>query len=417
MPAVAAFVIAAIAADESLVITVPDDALLPELSNAIELELRPLCLILPQPDFAARVALRATLALLKSRISRAGDSRWFAAWEAQRQRLDTHAGIWTAALAWAASNGADDCPVDVSMLFPVCILPAARTTPASDPRNVSLVINAERMPDVLQQLTLRGARSLLLYGSRTALVPVAEHDLLNAELELLAQQVGEMELELATTQAELAEFTRQYYDRVAMLVSELDALEADIARRLAAQRPTDRAIREDAEQAARTAEQSQQEAHRFREVEQRSERPFMPSGALKRLFRQLAQKIHPDRAANEGERAFRTELMSEANRAYRNNDEMTLQGILDQWLQRDSEAERSSQEDAQRTLADQVTKMQRRLAQIEGELDRLFGSRLYELFMAADVAQKRGRNLIDEMAGTLENKIKDARLRIADLEP
>lgn len=49
----------------SLLVVVPDDDWLPEISNAIELDLRPLCLVLPEAGFAAAVTLRATFSVEK----------------------------------------------------------------------------------------------------------------------------------------------------------------------------------------------------------------------------------------------------------------------------------------------------------------------------------------------------------------
>ncbi|MBK8119552.1 MAG: hypothetical protein IPK39_10435 [Sulfuritalea sp.] len=66
----AAFAAIALAHGRTLVILAPDDQQLPEISNALELAIRPLCLVLPAADFAARIALRATLSLMKSRLAR-----------------------------------------------------------------------------------------------------------------------------------------------------------------------------------------------------------------------------------------------------------------------------------------------------------------------------------------------------------
>ncbi|MDP1957654.1 MAG: hypothetical protein Q8J75_05720, partial [Rhodocyclaceae bacterium] len=71
--ALAALAAEALARDRTLWIVTADDAWLPDISNALDLRLRPLCLVLPGADYAGGIALRATLALLKSRLTRAAE--------------------------------------------------------------------------------------------------------------------------------------------------------------------------------------------------------------------------------------------------------------------------------------------------------------------------------------------------------
>src|SRR5690606_4834301 len=92
-------------------IVVPDDETLPELSNALDIDLRPLCLVLPEADFATRIALRATLTLLKSRLGRHADMH--PVWESQRSRIERLAGSWQAALAWGQSETEAIWPDDI----------------------------------------------------------------------------------------------------------------------------------------------------------------------------------------------------------------------------------------------------------------------------------------------------------------
>jgi len=140
-------------------------------------------------------------------------------------------------------------------------------------------------------------------------------------------------------------------------------------------------------------------------------RAFAPTGDLKKLYRKLAQKIHPDRARDEADRAWRTQLMSEANRAYRAGDQTGLAEVLSLW-QEGSGTRAEPETDTQR-LAGQVAALKRRVAEIEGELNRLFGSKLYELFTAAQIARRTGRDLLQEMALRLDADIEAARARLA----
>ncbi|MFA6441858.1 MAG: hypothetical protein WCV99_05965 [Sterolibacterium sp.] len=421
--ALAEFVAATIHADKTLLLVIPDDEWLPELSNALDLALRPLCLVLPGPGFAAGIALRATLALLKSRLARGNETAYGAAWEAQRARLDQHEPLWQLTLNWSSTGDAYGAwPAHVDELFPICIIPGVRAeTIAGVQRDVLLILHPERMTASLPTLLMRGKRALLLQDVEATaagrLVPVDEQTRLAAEYRMLAQELGDMELEFATVQAELAEFSRVYHAQVGARMTELDALQARIAACYADRISADAAAQHHAEQAQAQAERSRDEHRHFSELDRETEKPFAPSSDMKRLFRQLAQKIHPDRAEDENDRAWRTELMSEANRAYRAGDEMVLREILSQWQAGRHDRPSDKSPDAPSPeLARQVSRMQRRLAEIEAELNRLLGSRLYELFLAAGLAHQRGRDLLAEMVEQLDAQIEQARSRLELLE-
>jgi len=62
-------------------------------------------------------------------------------------------------------------------------------------------------------------------------------------------------------------------------------------------------------------------------------------------------------------------------------------------------------------LRPQVERLRARLAEIESELHRLFGSRLYELFIATRQAARQGRDLLGEMAAQLDASIAELHRR------
>ncbi|WIM06638.1 MAG: J domain-containing protein [Candidatus Nitricoxidivorans perseverans] len=392
----AALAAEALAENRSLLLIAPGDDLLPDISNALALDLRPLCLVLPEAEYVRRIVLRATLSLLKSRLTRFGEDTEGPAWAAQRNRIAEHAELWRACLAWS-ERGLDrePWPSGIERFFPVRILPLALARALSLPSDsvVILGVGEETAPTV-------------------ALAVADETVRLRAELEMLAQELSELELELATAQAEIADFTRRYHALVGMRMARLDGLQAEIADRRAAETGEAEA-RHAAETARARAERSRRESERFAEVERDPARPFRPTGDLKKLYRQLAQKIHPDRARDEADRAWRTQLMSEANRAYRAGDEVALQEVVALWQEGREGAGRQRRDDASPAdIATQVARLKRRIGEIEGELNRLFGSRLYELFTAANMARRAGRDLLQEMADKLDAQIAAAQGKI-----
>jgi hypothetical protein len=413
----------ALAEGKQVQVVVPDDETLPELSNALDIDLRPLCLVLPEADFATRIALRATLTLLKSRLGRHADAH--PVWESQRKRIERLAGSWQAALAWSQSETEAAWPEDIAHLFPARLLPASHAAAFAVPADLQLLIAPERMQpehrDALEQLA---PQTLCLSASgrgaeRRRLVVFDDAQRQHYELEVLTREIAELELELATAQAEIADFSQRYHAAVGRLMVELDALQAQIAAHEAERTPDNVELRLAAEQSRAQAQRSQQEQRHFEEAPQQAQsepKPFAPSRDLKKLYRQIAQKIHPDRADSEADRDWRTHLMSEATRAYRNEDESGLREVLTLWQEGPAAGIGAGVSGSRSATESQLQRMKHRLAGIQAELDRLLASRLYELFVATRLARRQNRDLLQEMAVTVGLQIDAARQRLQELQ-
>lgn len=421
IPWIAEFCAEAIRAGCSLRVLVADDAWLPDLSNALDLAIRPLCLVLPAADFTAHITLRATLALMRSRITRNADEDWQTAWAAQQALIETRQTAWQAATAWSATEASTPWPADVAELFPVCITPATQASRLwSAPPDLALVFDDAVLPAALES-QLQQSRVLLITQSastqpQTGALVVADREAhLRLEMEAVSSEIAELELELATVQGELAEFTHRYHELIGSRITALDALQAELALRIAARAPKDTAAQAAAEEAKARAEQSQQDEARYREASQDSGEPaaFRPDADIRKLFRQVAQKIHPDRARDEADRNWRTQLMAEANRAYRAGDAHTLREVMSLWQEGDTTVAPAGASSAS-ALELQLQRMTRRLAEIQRELNTLFASRLYELFLAERMARKQKRELLDEMAAKLDLQIAAAEGRLAE---
>lgn len=441
VPALAALAAEALARERTLWIVTADDTLLPDISNALDLRLRPLCLVLPGADYAGSIALRATLSLLKSRLTRAAEDSEGPAWSAMRNRLRVDDALWRACLAWSARGlDREAPPAAIGNLFPVRIGPWALAGRLAAPADWVMLIQAGQLPDAVRTPWPEARCTLMLASGLvsgvTSLIAVDETVRLRAEIEVLGQELAEMELEFATAQGELAGFTERYHELIAGRMIELDRLHADLALIKMQHNPADPALDVAARQAAARAEQTRRESSAYSKHaasgEHAPEQGFKPSNDLKKSFRQLAQKIHPDRACNEADRAWRTQLMSEANRAYRAGDTRGLDEVFALW--------RAGQHGNQSTLsgavpaaghfspsaptsagvdalAAEATRIRQRLVAITTELDRLYGSKLYELFAAARVAARQGRDLLQEMAQRLDGQIAQANHELERLEP
>lgn len=425
VPALAALAAEALARNRSLWIVTADDSLLPDISNALDLRLRPLCLVLPGAEYAGRIALRATLSLLKSRLTRAAEDSEGPAWVAMREHLQDDDALWRASLAWG-TRGLDReaPPAGIGKLFPVRIGPWALAERLAAPADWVMLIQSGQLPAGVRT-PWPGARCTLMLApgplsGATVLAVIDETARLRAEIEVIGQELAEMELELATAQGELARFTEHYHNVIAGRMAELDRLQADLAKLRMQSTPDDPDLDAAARRAEARAEQSRKENNSFQTRKSENSERFAPGNELKKQFRQLAQKIHPDRATNEDDRAWRTHLMSEANRAYRAGDACALDEVLSLWLEGQKSGRSSptgavppapaSSDTAE--LAREVEMIRRRITAIVAELDRLYGSKLYELFAAARIASRQGRDLLQEMAMRLDSQIDLAKLEL-----
>lgn len=141
--------------------------------------------------------------------------------------------------------------------------------------------------------------------------------------------------------------------------------------------------------------------------------PRPPSPAteaeIKKLYRQLARRLHPDLSVDEADRAYRTEKMAAVNNAYaaRSLAELMV-------LAQEADATRiltgrprSGQTAAQmvQVLRDELARCRRRQREIEAELSRLHLRPSVQLSLDVKLARRRDRDLLAEMAADLEQRI------------
>jgi hypothetical protein len=228
-----------------------------------------------------------------------------------------------------------------------------------------------------------------------------------AELAMLEAELIQLELDLVTLRAELTAFESRYLMTVGVLYAELDEIEAQIAEAQAGRRPKDSKVQEQAGRARAQAQESAKVASAV--VEPKPQ----PTESLKKLFREVAKRIHPDLAANDVDRLRRQKLMAEANVAYENGDEARLRSILADWESGPEAIEGEGVGTELIRVIRKIAQIQRRLAEIEAKDQQLRASDLYQLKAKVDQAELRGRNQLKEMASQVAHQITDAKRRLA----
>lgn len=231
-----------------------------------------------------------------------------------------------------------------------------------------------------------------------------------AELSALQAELAERELSLTTLLAELAVFQGRYLLEIGALYAELDEWNARIGELLAEHDDTQQAQSEVAQarmQAERTARAVRAEAAQPRE--------FKPSVKLKRLYREVARKVHPDLATDDADRVRRERLMAEANAAYQRGDVEALKRILDEYEHsRKSMLPMDISTELEQVVR-QIRQIRYRLSQIEQQMTAFKASSLANLKARAEAAKAEGRDLLMEMASNLRQRIEAARLRFDSL--
>lgn len=128
-----------------------------------------------------------------------------------------------------------------------------------------------------------------------------------------------------------------------------------------------------------------------------------PGDALKRLYRALVRRYHPDLAESAQDRAARTEMMIHINAAYAARDLEALRAL--------SGEKESDEVPAESILRVQLRELQaafrranQRLEELKQTHYALLNNQLMNMLRDAEQMRRGGRDLIDELASELEQE-------------
>ncbi|MCP5101282.1 MAG: J domain-containing protein [Chloroflexi bacterium] len=134
------------------------------------------------------------------------------------------------------------------------------------------------------------------------------------------------------------------------------------------------------------------------------------TAVLKKLYRDLARRFHPDMAVDAADRDYRTQMMMAINAAYALFDLERLQEL-------DAEpdpAQHGEFEQQDRQLVEalhrELIRLQRRLKEIQREFDRLDDHHSSKMMARKEKLEKNGRHYFDELTEQIQESI--ARLMV-----
>jgi hypothetical protein len=233
------------------------------------------------------------------------------------------------------------------------------------------------------------------------------------EQAVLEVELADRELRSANLRAELGAFERQYLHFVGSRYADLDELKAQIAERLAREQPENERAQQAARDARARANETKSVAGDRAEEEPRA---FKAAPGMKKLYREVAKRIHPDLTSDREDRVKRQQLMAEANEAYERGDEAQLGKILNEY-ECSPEAVQGEGPGAELVrVIRRISQARGRLAEIEAEMQEALRSDLHQLKSHLDEAKKHGRDVLKEMVAKVDDQIAQAKRRLEEPE-
>jgi hypothetical protein len=226
-----------------------------------------------------------------------------------------------------------------------------------------------------------------------------------AEFAALQSALIEKETELAIFAAELHAFELRYLDAVGPRLAWLDELIAERVSFEARRNPQNQEKQKEARQAREQADQTYRSTQSAQK-ETESAKKATVSDVLKKLFRELVRKFHPDLTTDEEEKRRRTELMKEINAAFSAGDEDRLREILG-GASLDDDLGGGIGAELIRVIR-KIAAIRERILAVQSYLSDLKGSEMTELRRHVEEMEAAGSNPFEDMIAGLDAQILEA---------
>lgn len=237
---------------------------------------------------------------------------------------------------------------------------------------------------------------------------------ITAQVTYLREHILKLEKRIATVEAEIAEVKRdmgdfeERYNRIVKPISEqLDAVQAAIRSleelRFKQQMGREAARLENLWRTQNTDETPPPPPDEDRTV---TSKP-VPPGKLKKLYRDLARRYHPDMAKTPEEQVQYTRIMSLINTAYVENDIEALRA-LSQASRKETPDQNNRNSDVPlavlelRRLQQESYNLEEQLRQLQSERDDMKYGPLMDLKIQESIARSRGENFLEQLAAEIE---------------
>ncbi|MFD4373632.1 hypothetical protein [Streptomyces sp. NPDC058486] len=240
------------------------------------------------------------------------------------------------------------------------------------------------------------------------------------------QALIEFEIAVETFRVEVENFSRLHHQKLGPMYARLDELDASIAEALAEKSGDPEDLRRAREARAAVLPLpgvdalfdgwidsdglSPEAAAMLTERPVRPPQRVRPSEEVRRLYRELARKAHPDLAREEDERARREEFITRVNAAYARGDEALLRELAEEWAAGPAPAEeRLSESEELYARLEWLSQRKDLLSVLARELeDSAIGSMLR-------LAPEDPDRLLEEIAEQLRGQVSEREAELATL--
>jgi hypothetical protein len=128
---------------------------------------------------------------------------------------------------------------------------------------------------------------------------------------------------------------------------------------------------------------------------------------VKRLYRSLARRYHPDLAADASEQQYRTDKMAALNEAYASGSLVEMIALAEATGEASASGGAGQHTDAELAMAleKELARLQRKTLLVQNEMDTLHNNPVVQLSLDVKLARRRGRDLVQEMSVDIERRI------------
>lgn len=231
---------------------------------------------------------------------------------------------------------------------------------------------------------------------------------LREELSCLELELKKRENLLANLRAEVAAFEVLYLGALGAQYAELDRLRARIAE-IGYARHSREAGKDTANE--QTGNQSRSFGHGGQTIRSDPQDPIAgsPLDSLKRLYREIVRMIHPDQTADPAEQVERTQLLSEANAAYKRGDDAALRRILEVWKESPYVVTGTDLAAELERLNRRITRTRRCIQETDEEIHRIRTSELYRLKEEIELRRQQSNDPWIDLKAQVDSEIEAAK--------
>lgn len=227
-----------------------------------------------------------------------------------------------------------------------------------------------------------------------------EHNLQKRREELaqLEAELSERESELADIKSSLTGFESRYLSLVGHRYDELAKIEKEIARLQGLDFDED------------------YNGDSLAEDEVGCGQNRLHSDKLKKLYKEVARKFHPDLTSCPQERQHRHQLMIEVNHAYESGAEHRLQELLEAGASLETVETSGANSAEMILLIRKIAEARQRLAEIKTDIADITSSEVYKLKLRIENAEALEIDLFADLLSQVDRQIKKAQNRLFHLQ-